>query len=107
MDSDKEARIRQRAYEIWQREGRPHGRDAEHWQQAEAEIMAEAAVAADRDSDRAAADRKAQGEPPTPETAPLRSRRAAAKPEGGQSSERAEGSRPSASPRRGRKPTGP
>lgn len=40
MDSDKEARIRERAYEIWVREGRPHGRDAEHWRKAEAEITA-------------------------------------------------------------------
>lgn len=41
MESNREQRIRQRAYEIWEREGRPHGRDAEHWQQAAAEIDAE------------------------------------------------------------------
>jgi hypothetical protein len=33
---DYHARIRARAYEIWEEEGRPHGRDREHWQQAEA-----------------------------------------------------------------------
>jgi hypothetical protein len=31
-------RIRQRAYEIWEREGRPEGREQEHWEQAEREI---------------------------------------------------------------------
>lgn len=30
--------IAQRAFEIWQREGQPHGRDQEHWAQAEAEL---------------------------------------------------------------------
>lgn len=36
-----EERIRQRAYEIWEQEGRPDGRDREHWLRAEAEITAE------------------------------------------------------------------
>jgi hypothetical protein len=27
-------RIRRRAHEIWEREGRPEGRDQEHWAQA-------------------------------------------------------------------------
>jgi hypothetical protein len=31
-------RIRQRAYEIWEREGRPEGREQEHWERAEREI---------------------------------------------------------------------
>lgn len=31
-------RIKQRAHEIWEREGRPHGRDAEHWSRAEEEL---------------------------------------------------------------------
>ena len=33
--------IRQRAYEIWEQDGRPDGRDQEHWHQAEAEMMIE------------------------------------------------------------------
>lgn len=33
-----EERIRQRAYEIWEREGRPHGQDFEHWFQANREL---------------------------------------------------------------------
>ena len=32
--------VQDRAYEIWEREGRPEGRDMEHWLQAEAEISA-------------------------------------------------------------------
>jgi hypothetical protein len=64
MESEKQRRIRERAYEIWQREGRPHGRDAEHWRRAETEIEAED---------------HARGEPETVAagSAPLRSRRAA------------------------------
>jgi hypothetical protein len=38
-------RVQQRAYEIWEREGRPHGRDDEHWQRAEREIRDEVQVA--------------------------------------------------------------
>ncbi|KUM42897.1 DUF2934 domain-containing protein [Pseudomonas sp. EpS/L25] len=33
-----EERIRQRAYEIWEREGRPHGQDFEHWFRANREL---------------------------------------------------------------------
>src|SRR4051812_19175342 len=36
--SDKERRIRTRAYEIWEREGRREGRAEDHWRQAELEI---------------------------------------------------------------------
>ena len=43
---DRENRIRRRAHEIWEREGRPHGRDAEHWRQAEREIDGEASAGA-------------------------------------------------------------
>jgi hypothetical protein len=39
-------RIRQRAHAIWEREGHPHGRDQEHWDRAEKEIVAEDAAAA-------------------------------------------------------------
>jgi hypothetical protein len=36
-----ESRIRQRAYEIWERAGRPEGRHGEHWAQAAQELAAE------------------------------------------------------------------
>ncbi len=51
MDHDLEHRIRERAYEIWQEEGRPEGREAQHWQQAAAEFAEarqESSVAAPR-----------------------------------------------------------
>jgi hypothetical protein len=45
MDRDEERRIRERAYEIWEREGRPVGRAEEHWRQAATEIAAETSAA--------------------------------------------------------------
>ena len=36
--SDLQAQIQQRAYELWERDGRPEGRDHAHWAQAEREI---------------------------------------------------------------------
>lgn len=38
---DRERRIGARAYAIWEREGRPEGRDREHWDRATREIDAE------------------------------------------------------------------
>lgn len=38
QDRDHHDRVSQRAHEIWEREGRPHGRDAEHWSRAEQEL---------------------------------------------------------------------
>lgn len=32
--------IRQRAYQLWEGEGRPQGRDRDHWHQAAAELEA-------------------------------------------------------------------
>jgi hypothetical protein len=38
MNTGLEERIRDRAYEIWNFEGRPDGRDREHWSQATKEL---------------------------------------------------------------------
>ena len=38
--SDQEKRIRERAYELWERDGRPEGRSQLHWEQAERETGA-------------------------------------------------------------------
>ena len=38
MPDGREEAIRQRAHALWQQEGRPDGRDLEHWLRAEAEI---------------------------------------------------------------------
>jgi hypothetical protein len=37
-DEKREGAIRERAYAIWEREGRPDGRSLAHWLKAEAEI---------------------------------------------------------------------
>jgi hypothetical protein len=38
---DREDSIRQRAHRIWEDEGRPEGRDREHWDQAAREVDGE------------------------------------------------------------------
>ncbi|HYD32913.1 MAG TPA: DUF2934 domain-containing protein [Azospirillaceae bacterium] len=40
MYQEDEERIRKRAYEIWEREGRPEGRADAHWDMAREEIAA-------------------------------------------------------------------
>jgi hypothetical protein len=47
MDMTVEDQIRQRAYEIWDREGRPDGKQEEHWTRACQEIAAETGVKTD------------------------------------------------------------
>ena len=39
MSGDIERMIRERAFEIWENEGRPQGRTCEHWEQARVEIL--------------------------------------------------------------------
>lgn len=46
MTEERTRRIQERAHSIWEREGHPHGRDAQHWSQAEHEIDAEDAAGA-------------------------------------------------------------
>jgi len=38
MDDDREERIRRRAHQIWEEDGRPVGQEAEHWKRAVREI---------------------------------------------------------------------
>lgn len=40
--SDHEGQVRKRAHAIWEREGRPHGKEKEHWERALEELGAEA-----------------------------------------------------------------
>ncbi|PVX81387.1 DUF2934 domain-containing protein [Paraburkholderia unamae] len=40
-ESDREARIRRRAYELWEKAGCPNDHTDEYWHRAEAEISAE------------------------------------------------------------------
>jgi hypothetical protein len=46
-----EDRIRDRAHQIWEGEGKPHGRDKEHWDQA-AKELSPAAPGQDRTPDK-------------------------------------------------------
>jgi len=50
MSVDVEQRIRDRAYAIWLEEGCPHGRDTDHWSQAERAILDEAVAVPDHAS---------------------------------------------------------
>src|SRR4051812_18168837 len=47
MPSEQTEKVRRRAYEIWEREGRPDGREAEHWRMGVMEIEREASGADD------------------------------------------------------------
>lgn len=41
MNQPRDKEIERRAYEIWERNGRPEGREEEHWRQAEQELAGE------------------------------------------------------------------
>ncbi len=47
MAGEDEVRIRRRAYEIWEEQGRPEGRDQDHWKQARQEVEEEGQSQAD------------------------------------------------------------
>ena len=75
MNDDREDRIKQRAYELWQREGSPDGRTLGHWLQAEREVQQSDSVM-EEDSPNAAALRDVEREHPgvvitNPEKVPL------------------------------------
>jgi hypothetical protein len=38
MSDDRQQRVKQRAYEIWESEGRPSGRHDDHWNRADREL---------------------------------------------------------------------
>ena len=40
-DPDLDTRIKARAFQLWESEGRPEGREAEHWDQARQELAEE------------------------------------------------------------------
>lgn len=37
-ETDRDRRVRERAYEIWEQEGRPSGRERDHWERADREV---------------------------------------------------------------------
>ena len=77
--SDRDARIRDRAYQIWLTEGRRHGHHDTHWQQAEREIAAEEAAAANGKKPGSARPSGARAKPATSEANPVTVGRAPAK----------------------------
>ncbi|MBC8747506.1 hypothetical protein OKW43_006883 [Paraburkholderia sp. WC7.3g] len=54
MDKELEARIRTRAYHIWQNDPSPEGRAADHWEEARRQIEAEGAAAPQEATDQSA-----------------------------------------------------
>ena len=50
MGTDREGRVRERAYAVWEREGRPEGGAERHWAQAEEELRAEGARLAEEEA---------------------------------------------------------
>lgn len=61
MVDDREEQRRQKAYALWEEEGRPEGRHEAHWQQAEDDAGEDPSRESDKDAvfdeDNAAADR--------------------------------------------------
>jgi hypothetical protein len=51
MSQPSHSDIAQRAFQIWESEGRPHGRDRDHWHRAEREILGAGAAKNDRPGD--------------------------------------------------------
>ena len=58
MTDERTRRIQERAHSLWEQEGQPHGRDAQHWSQAEHEIDAEDAARASSPTETTAARRQ-------------------------------------------------
>ncbi|MBB5710921.1 DUF2934 domain-containing protein [Sphingomonas xinjiangensis] len=55
MNDDREHKVRQRAYALWESEGRPSGRHEEHWRQAHSEVTDTAPPSQTQDRSEAAA----------------------------------------------------
>ena len=81
MTNDRDEQIRRRAHEIWESEGRPHGRDEEHWQRACEEIEREVGTS-DTEAAQMASLRGSSPDPtqPAPASGPKRDRTASNAP---------------------------
>ena len=79
MPNDIHSRTEQRARHIWEREGRPEGRSAEHWRLAEEEIAREDVAAADEAAAKEAAERTVARKPSDPPTSAVTEKRPAGK----------------------------
>jgi hypothetical protein len=84
MAKEKRSKVEIRAYEIWDREGRPDGKALEHWHQAVAEIAREEAEAEAAKPKKAGGPKKAAKDKPAAPAKKAASASAAKKPSGGQ-----------------------
>ena len=81
MTDDRQERIRKRAHAIWESNGRPHGSDREHWEQATREIDAlDASAKAKKPAAAKPAAAKAAPKPKVAAKAPAAKATAAKKP---------------------------
>jgi hypothetical protein len=85
MSSERKTQIEQHAYKIWEAEGRPHGRDKEHWHRAERDLARDEPKASPGASSveatpDAAAKTKAKKAPAPKAAKPAAAKPAAAKP---------------------------
>ncbi len=97
MQPGLEQLIRERAYALWQEEGRPDGRAEEHWQMAERAVRSatseEAPPATEKKTRRQAAPKRQQASAPAspegpPTTAPAPAPRKTARPASGEGKEK-------------------
>ena len=65
-------RIRLRAYELWEIEGRVHGRDVTHWLQAEQELVSPGALISANDADSSARKRRVRSNAPASKSNPTK-----------------------------------
>jgi Protein of unknown function (DUF2934) len=56
-DPTREHRVRERAYHLWEADGKPHGRDVEYWERARELVGTEESVSSARSPDATPPDR--------------------------------------------------
>ena len=86
-DDDREQRIRNRAYALWEQDGGRHGRHDDHWAQATRDIDAAAArddktptTRKPRTASKPAAEKKSAAKPAAAKAAPASAKAATTKP---------------------------
>lgn len=80
MDNNHDRLIRQRAYELWEAEGRPAGRESAHWEQAEREVSEASAASSSTNGGPRVANPQEPGPALSTERTPPRKKRETMKP---------------------------
>lgn len=70
MADSKDDWIKKRAYALWEEEGQPQGKDAQHWEQASQEYAAFALKPARRSTSKAAKNASSAPDPASADTGP-------------------------------------